>query len=167
MSAIKPSSSSSKYAASWRTGLGFSDLARSEGGANLLHNLILLCEKCHDWIEVHEPPLRSRAEIEGSYGEATFDASVPIRREGDPPPANPLAVHVASFDPVRERKRVREATRTACGLIGYSYGWQPEPIGEQGRSLEEIAEEVGLSHEYLVQLAYDLETGRPRGVLPL
>lgn len=40
-------------------------IPRIEGGPDEIHNLITLCDSCHDYVEVNE--LRSIAAIEGSY----------------------------------------------------------------------------------------------------
>lgn len=41
---------------------------RDEHGGDHLDNLILLDHECHDWVEIqNDPPLRSRAAIEGSH----------------------------------------------------------------------------------------------------
>jgi 5-methylcytosine-specific restriction endonuclease McrA len=42
-------------------------IPRDEGGPTVLDNLILLCGPCHDLVEIHEPPLRNHAAIEGSW----------------------------------------------------------------------------------------------------
>lgn len=36
---------------------------RSEGGTNIMSNLITLCWRCHDLIELAEPPIRTLQEI--------------------------------------------------------------------------------------------------------
>lgn len=38
-------------------------IPRAEGGVNDLDNLITLCWRCHDLIELAEPPIRSRQQI--------------------------------------------------------------------------------------------------------
>jgi len=38
-------------------------IPRSEGGTNLLSNLITLCFSCHDLIEMADPPIRTKQEI--------------------------------------------------------------------------------------------------------
>jgi len=40
---------------------------RSEAGDDKGTNLLSLCHPCHDIVECHEPPLRNRAAIVGSY----------------------------------------------------------------------------------------------------
>ena len=40
---------------------------RSEGGMDDIHNLITLCDSCHDYVEVNN--LRSKVDIIGSYEE--------------------------------------------------------------------------------------------------
>lgn len=41
-------------------------IPRDEGGGDDLHNLLWLCHPCHDTVECFDPPLRSRADIQGS-----------------------------------------------------------------------------------------------------
>lgn len=38
-------------------------IPRTEGGTNILENLITLCHHCHDLIELAQPPIRTRQEI--------------------------------------------------------------------------------------------------------
>ena len=40
-------------------------IPRSEGGANGMHNLVTLCHKCHDFVELSD--MRTMAEIVNSY----------------------------------------------------------------------------------------------------
>ena len=42
-------------------------IPRDEGGGDQLSNLLTLCEPCHDWVEIHELPLRNRDQIVGSW----------------------------------------------------------------------------------------------------
>ena len=42
-------------------------IPRSEDGADEIHNLITLCDPCHDFVEINN--LRSHADIIGSYEE--------------------------------------------------------------------------------------------------
>jgi hypothetical protein len=50
-------------------------LPRAEGGRDTLWNLIALCEPCHDFVEVQDPPLRNRAQIVGSWVPVERDAA--------------------------------------------------------------------------------------------
>jgi hypothetical protein len=59
-------------------------LPRSEGGGDHHENLMVLCGHCHDWVECADPPLRSRAAIQGSYGSA-----VDVYEVGERPPVRP------------------------------------------------------------------------------
>ena len=41
-------------------------IPRAEAGTDDFENLLTLCRSCHNWVEPHDPPLRTAAEIEAS-----------------------------------------------------------------------------------------------------
>jgi len=60
-------------------------MPRAEGGADDIHNLVTLCEPCHDIVEI--AGYRTRAEIAGSYEDQGEDAPMerPTEKDGEDP----------------------------------------------------------------------------------
>jgi hypothetical protein len=58
-------------------------IPRSEGGLDVLSNLITLCAKCHDYVELND--LRNRASIIGSYDSTIIETKTINQAEEERP----------------------------------------------------------------------------------
>jgi len=63
-------------------------IPRREGGTNQMENLITLCWKCHDMIELAEPPIRTKQQIlyHAKALEELERQKLEIRDANEPPP---------------------------------------------------------------------------------
>lgn len=116
-------------------------LPRAEGGGNQLSNLVWLCDPCHDFVEIQEPPLRNRTQIEGSIAPYVH-FSEPKARPWQTPGYDLSADLDTMEDHPTPLKRPRKVAQTTAGErtpTKMLFSWGCPPCGVAMRACPTLA----------------------------